>query len=458
MITLKTGAKRRAASPQLDGIEEVAGEAIAVIAAGGGRKGRWAALLACGVVERMGTHFVCRGNVSCRAYTRPEANDSGGDGATNAFAHALACSPHKLSKELLLDALQSYKDKFKGTITKWAGEIPSAGEAGVLSFVRERTRALAAPVSLITASMPWSQKLSLLSDVMARGIAASGLPLTAATGDFAGCIVEAFLPGCPIPSHHMIGARIPGLYRSTTLDKYNTLRHLWDQCAVPTDFSAAVQTDVWSASKSRHIQDGFATTSCNVIDGSGVLRSFELGVQHLTCKHDSDNLLHTLDEIMEHPFLLEDSCIHPELYGILTTDTGSAGKCAWLIYERQQQMRLCGLRPDSGLPALIAANKASRELVKFWRPCACHVAELAVKSVLNKKSNMQFAVVAAAADCIQLAEEFADNFRSRNRAEALKKEVANAARLQGEGGMAVDKQVVYSGASLGSVRESLEVF
>lgn len=439
-------AKRRAAPPvEVDGAEVVASEAIAAIAGGG--KGRWPDLLACGAVERVGmTHFVCRGNASCRAYTRAEANDSG-SGSSNAFVHVLGCCPHVLSKDLLLEALQSYKDKFKGTVTKWAAEKPVTGGVGVLSFVRERTRALAAPASLITASMSWSQKLDALADVMARGIAASGLPLTAATGDFAGCIVDALMPGCPIPSHHMIGARIPGLYRKAARSMYDKLCLVWDSCAVPTDFSAALETDVWSASKSRHVQDGFATTSCKVIDGSGLLRSFELGVQHLDGKHDAGKLLEALDEIKEHPFLLETVSIHPESYGILTTDTGSAGKCAWLIYEQQQQMRLCGLRPDSGLPTLIAANAASRQLVKFWRPCACHVAELAVKSVLNKKTNMQYAVVAAAAECIDLAEGFADYFRSRNRAEALKKEVAKAARLQGEGGMPVDKQVVYSGAT-----------
>lgn len=87
------------------------------------------------------------------------------------------------------------------------------------------------------------------------------------------------MPGCPIPSHHIIqvGARVPGLYRKAAHCMYNNLklRLVWDTSAVPTDFSAAL-VDGLQASRLGRLRD-------NVMHrGSGLLRFFELGVQHST--------------------------------------------------------------------------------------------------------------------------------------------------------------------------------
>ena len=444
---------RGADGPKAEIAEVAAGAFSAIVASAAPQSGsRWPQLLAAAVVVRDGEYFYCRGNTSCKGYTQRMKNDSKG-GSTNAFQHVLGCCPELLPAPLLLEALLLARGKVEATLSKWCirAPAPSTGEgANVLAHVRAEVRALSAPSNLMRPDMPFRTKLNMLADAVAEGTAASGMPLNAVSSELVGSIVRIFGPKCPIPGPHMIAARVRPLYAETTKDLSVKLCRIIDDSSVPRDFSMSVQTDMWTADKAVATENGFATTSSNVVDASGSVRTFALGVQHVVGKHDHRVIRQALEDIMNQPFLNKSGAsFHQQQYGILTSDTGAAGKKAFLEYETAQRDILVGskLPPHGGNLMIKAVTDARRANVNFWQPCVDHVAELAVKDVLDEKKNMSFAAIAPVAEGITRCMAFGDYFRDRGRIRALRIEVEKIARTQAEAGVPLSDRVVYIGKS-----------
>ena len=138
--------------------------------------------MSCGAIARSGEkHFVCRGSVSCKAYTVPLRNDNTtSTGSSNAFAHAVACCPGMLSHDLLLEALAQLRSKMDKTLAGLRSRALSAGAAGagLGGFLQREARALTAPSTIMRLDMGWKEKLTTLTGVLARATAASGYSLS----------------------------------------------------------------------------------------------------------------------------------------------------------------------------------------------------------------------------------------------------------------------------------------
>ena len=446
---MATSAKRPKRDCERDETADVAslafGAIVASAAPSSGSSSRWAQLQAAGRVLRDGDYFYCRGKGSCKGWTQRMACDSKG-GSSNAFEHAITCCMERLPAPLLLEALQLARGRAQGLLSKWIARVPpAAGASALLSSVRAEVQALSRSSGTLRPDMSFREKLNMLADAGAVGVAASGLPLDAVSSELVGSVVGLFDPACPIPSPDMIAARIPKLFEQTKLDMSAQLRRILGDSCVPRDFCKGIQTDMWTADAAAATENGFATTSCTVIDASGCLRTYALGVQHVEGRHDHEAILLALQEIMQHPFLEKSTSCDQLEYGIATSDTGASGKKACLIYGEQQQLRLRGLPPDGGLVALKLANEARRRRVDFWQPCVDHVAELAVKDVLNAKSNVGYPAIASIAEGITSLETFGNYFRWRGRIRALRLEIEKLARTQAEAGVSIADRIVYVG-------------
>ena len=189
--------------------------AFSVIATSGSvGKGRWEPLVASGAIERVGpTHYKCRGNVSCKAFTTPQARH-GLDQRAHARARVLpaaaarSCCPQLLPKELLLKVLATYRAKGEKMLRTWVAQQPPRA-SGLLGFVERKMGAITAPSNIMHAEMSFGEKIATMSSVLAGALAAAGLPFTAAVSDFGGAIIHAFDETCPLPSTHTVARRIP---------------------------------------------------------------------------------------------------------------------------------------------------------------------------------------------------------------------------------------------------------
>ena len=399
----------------------------AIVASGaGGSVSRWTALLATGAIVRDGPgRFFCRARVDCKGYTKSLANDSS-VGSSNAFMHLLLCGPQHMSKELLLEAVTKDRAHLRSEIRLWVARPPPPA-SGLSAFLQSKAQALSASsADIMSKDMGFKQKLSCIAGIVAGGIAASGLPLNSASNDLVACIIKAFDQTCPIPSPDMIARRIPMLMKVAVEQKVKAMARIEADLLVPSDFELAWQWDMWSADRAAEADSGFATSSFAYIDQTHSRRDSFFGVQHVPGRHDSAAIEASIEDLFLHPWGSDGSPIHPRRMGIVTSDTGSNGKKALKEYETQQRQRLLGLPPEATF-AIAAANAVKREFVCFWQPCACHVAELAVKQdVLNPKSTT-YDEVAVVATARKVLDEFAAYFRGRCRIAALKREIAKIA-------------------------------
>ena len=186
--------------------------AFSVIATSGSvGKGRWEPLVASGAIERVGpTHYKCRGNVSCKAFTTPQATAARARptrSRTRSRA-ARSCCPQLLPKELLLKVLATYRAKGEKMLRTWVAQQPPRA-SGLLGFVERKMGAITAPSNIMHAEMSFGEKIATMSSVLAGALAAAGLPFTAAVSDFGGAIIHAFDETCPLPSTHTVARRIP---------------------------------------------------------------------------------------------------------------------------------------------------------------------------------------------------------------------------------------------------------
>lgn len=374
------------------------------IVVSGARAGanRWLALLATECIVRDGPNrFYCRGRVTCPGYTKSLANDSG-TGSTNAFMHMLLCCPERMSKELLLEAVTKDRKHLRDTIAKWVLRPPPS-VSGLPAFLKAKAHELSASSSCtVRPDMTFSQKLAAVGRVVASGIAASGVPLNAASSDLVGSIILAFDPTCPIPSPDMVARLIPGVLKEAVSLKCKMLERVAADTPVPLDFSLAWDWDMWSGDKLAESDNGFATSSLRFIDSAHELRPSFLNIQHIAGRHDAAQISVSIDELFEHPWGSDGSAIDPLLQGIATSDEGSNGKAFFLKeYQVRQRARLKGL-PHEHTLAMKDANDAKRELVSFWQPCACHRVENVVKQDVLNPSSASYHEVVVVGDAIKL--------------------------------------------------------